>query len=131
MDLKRFRTCLIMLFVFTNIFAQPVITLEFPVGAENTGMGESGVSLDNSIYCAFFNPASIASFGKKQNLQFCYSVFNEPLLPAFHLPDLIHSDTTFGIFFNSFIPHLDFGYVHFTNFIYFFRSIPMFTCTFF
>lgn len=119
MDLKRFRTCLIMLFVFTNIFAQPVITLEFPVGAENTGMGESGVSLDNSIYCAFFNPASIASFGKKQNLQFCYSVFNEPLLPAFHLPDLIHSDTTFGIFLNSFIPHLDFGYVHFTNFINF------------
>ncbi len=96
-----------------------VITLEFPGGAENTGMGESGVSLDNSIFCAFYNPASVACFAKKNDIQFAYGRFFEPILPAFGIPDLWHGDTTFGVFLPNIFPFVDIGYVHFRKYLNF------------
>jgi hypothetical protein len=93
-----------------------IIALVQPVGAENLGMGECGVSLDNTGYCAFFNPASVASFGKKQELQFFYSTFDDFSWAGMTPSDIYHADTSFGVFLGSFLPYVDFGYVHYANF---------------
>lgn len=69
-----------------------VITLEFPAGAENTGLGESGVSIANTVNSVFWNPANVASLYEESYVNFIYSRFSEKLLPAL-VSDLFHDFT--------------------------------------
>lgn len=96
-----------------------VITLVFPSGAINTGMGECGVSLSDNIYSTFANPASLPAIGDNNMSQLVYSSFREDLLPAFNIPDLYHETQYSGIFINNIFRQFDFGYANGNNFINF------------
>jgi hypothetical protein len=103
-------------------FETGVITLEFPAGAENTGLGECGASNANTIYSAFFNPAGIASLYEETYSNFIYSNFHELLLPVFGLKDLYHDYSSFAFSFDKVLPDLDVGFSHYDNFINFGRN---------
>lgn len=94
-----------------------VITLEFPHGAENCGMGETGVSLADNINSIFWNPASIPAIGENLHVQYIYSESYESLLPTFHLKDLWHSDTIHALFITDIYKNIDFGASYSVNFI--------------
>lgn len=104
----------------TPVFAAgktAVITLEFPHGAENCGMGEVGVSLADDIHSVFWNPASLPAIGKNCSVQYIYSTFYETLLPAFHLQGLWHTDTIHAFFMPNLYRGVDFGASYSVNFI--------------
>lgn len=94
-----------------------VITLEFPHGAENCGMGEVGVSLADNINSVFWNPAALPAIGEKLSVQYLYSTFYERLLPIFHLPQLWHTDTIHAVFLSNIYKYFDFGAAYSINFI--------------
>ncbi|MCX7725676.1 MAG: hypothetical protein N2053_02375 [Chitinispirillaceae bacterium] len=94
-----------------------VISLIFPSGAINTGMGECGVSLADNIYSAFANPASLPAIGENNVSQFFYSEFRERLLPNFEIPDLYHKATFSGIILNEIFPNFDIGYTYSYNYL--------------
>jgi len=96
-----------------------VITLEFPAGAENTSLGEIGVSYANTIYSVFWNPANVACLYEETNLNHIYTNFHEDLLPAINLPDLYHNFSGFSTTLNDVFPHVDIGYAYFKNYISF------------
>jgi hypothetical protein len=96
--------------------------LEFPVGAENCGLGESGVSLAENVFSAFWNPASIPAIGDRNSLQLQYGHFYELLLPAVGIDGLWHTDTIQAIFLSNVAEHFDFGFVKHVNFLNFGRS---------
>lgn len=96
-----------------------VLTLAFPYGAENTGLGECGVSYANSINSIFWNPANAPFVGQEINCQFVYSFFHEQLLPIFNIWDLYHLSNCFGFFLNDMMPYLDAGYVFNNNYLNF------------
>lgn len=94
-----------------------VITLEFPAGAENTGLGESGVSIANTVNSVFWNPANVASLYEESYVNFIYSRFHEELLPALEIDDLYHDFTAFSTTLNDIFPHVDIGYAYFRNYL--------------
>ncbi|MBD3316023.1 MAG: hypothetical protein GF344_09565 [Chitinivibrionales bacterium] len=96
-----------------------VITLVFPVGAENCGLGESGVSLAENVYSVFWNPASLPAIGEHNEVQFIRSTFYETLFPAFKIPDLWHADTVTALFLSDILGVIDLGFARHTNFINF------------
>jgi hypothetical protein len=75
--------------LFSSVGESAVITLVFPFGARNTGMGEVGTALADDEAALFYNPAGLAvpnsswKYGSVSN-------FYENLLPAFNIPDLWH-----------------------------------------
>ena len=94
-----------------------VITLEFPHGAENCGMGEVGVSLAENINSVFWNPAALPAIGQILSLQYLYSHSFEVFLPSFKIKDLWHSDTVRAVFFEDIYKSIDFGASYSINFI--------------
>lgn len=54
-------------------------TLALPTGAENTALGEAGVSLSNSPYSVFWNPANIPALYNEYKCRVMYSYFPESL----------------------------------------------------
>lgn len=96
-----------------------VITLEFPSGAENTALGEAGVSLANSPYSVFWNPASIPALYDEYKCRVMYSYFHEELLPELGFGDLFHYDTSFTILLNDLIPEFDLGFSRRTAYLNF------------
>jgi hypothetical protein len=94
-----------------------VITLEFPHGAENCGMGEVGVSLADNINSVFWNPAALPAIGKLLSVQYVYSHFYEPLLPRFQIKDLDHSNDIYAVFVNNVVKNVDFGLSYSVNHI--------------
>jgi hypothetical protein len=103
---------------YTNAMAvgeSAVTTLDFPAGAENTGLGETGVSFANTPYSIFWNPANAACLYEETYLNQQYTKFNEQLLPSFKIPDLTHSFTAFSTTLNDVFPHIDIGYGYYRN----------------
>lgn len=98
------------------VHASAVITLDFPAGAENTGLGESGVSIANTVNSVFWNPANVASLYEESYVNFIYSRFREQLLPAL-ASDLFHDFTAFSTTLNNVFPYIDIGYAYFRNHI--------------
>jgi len=96
-----------------------VITLVFPVGAENCGLGESGVSLAENVFSVFWNPASLPAVGDRNSVQLLYARFYEPILPAFGITDLWHADTLEAVFLSNVADHFDVGFAHHINFLNF------------
>ncbi len=94
-----------------------VITLDFPHGAENCGMGEVGVSLAENISSVFWNPASLPAIGQNLSVQYLYSYFHEDLLPLMQIKDLYHNDTIHAFFMQDIWENIDFGASYSTNFI--------------
>lgn len=94
-----------------------VITLEFPGGAENTGLGESGVSHAKNIYTLFWNPANLPAVYDETYSNIIFGHFHEDLLPSFHIPDLYHNFTPFCLLLNKIVPHIDISYGFFENYI--------------
>jgi hypothetical protein len=113
----------IILYVFTMVIKTygvgegAVITLQFPAGAENTGLGETGVSIANTVNSVFWNPANVACLYEELYLNHIYSNFHEDLLPVLHLPELYHDFSSFSTTLNNIFPHIDLGYAYFRNFI--------------
>lgn len=103
----------------TNPFAaqSSLNTIQFPSGAENTGLGGIGVSIPNSIYSVFWNPANVACLYEENYLNHIYSRFHEDLLPSFGIPGVYHDFTTFSTTLNNVFPHIDIGYAYSRNFI--------------
>jgi hypothetical protein len=96
-----------------------VITLEFPGGAENTGLGECGVSHAKNIYTLFWNPASLPAVYDETYSNIIFGHFHEVLLPLFQVPDLYHNFTPFCLLLNKVVPHIDISYGCFENYISF------------
>ncbi len=96
-----------------------VITLEFPHGAENCGMGEVGVSLADNLNSVYWNPASLPAIGKHLSLQYIYSYCYEDLLPSFNIEDLWHSNKIHAVFINNVLKNIDFGASYSRNFLNF------------
>jgi hypothetical protein len=96
-----------------------VITLTFPSGSINTGMGECGVSIADNIYSAFANPASLPAIGENNVAQFIYSDFREDLLPVYQIPNLYHKSHYSAALLNDALPHFDIGYTHSNNYVNF------------
>lgn len=67
-----------------------VITLVFPWGAAENGMGEVGTALADRENVGFYNPAGLGANNKRWHSGEI-GQFYEPLLPAFNLPDLWHT----------------------------------------
>jgi hypothetical protein len=92
----RYRTFTVLVILFAHVIPicspvgqSAVVTLIFPFGARNTGMGEVGTSLADDDAVLFYNPAGLAV----QNSSFeggAVSGFYERLLPSFNIPDLWH-----------------------------------------
>jgi hypothetical protein len=75
--------------VCAGVGESAVITLVFPSGARNLGMGEVGTALADDENVAFFNPAGLGI--KNHRWQGgAVTGFWEPLLPALGLRDLWH-----------------------------------------
>lgn len=109
--------CILLSFVKVHAVGESsVVTLEFPAGAENTGLGESGVSMANTVSSVFWNPANAASLYEQSYVNFIYSRFHEELLPGFDT-DLYHDFTAFSTTLNDIFPHVDIGYAYFRNFL--------------
>jgi hypothetical protein len=86
-----------------------MITLEFPVGAENTGLAESGVSLSNSIAAMFWNPAALPAVYDNVQTRVQTSFFNEHPL---NINDIDHRFIAGALFLNDLLPvkNLDVAY---------------------
>lgn len=120
--MRKSRKLIIIMFLYTMVNAvgeSAVIALEFPAGAENTGLGEIGVSYAQTVYSVFWNPANVACLYEETYLNHGYTQFHESLLPAFHLPDLYHDFYAFFTSLNNIFPHIDIGYAYFKNFLNF------------
>lgn len=93
--MKLLQSSLIIL-ILTTTFVQgaigqsAIITLAFPHGARNMGMGETGVALADDLSASFFNPAGFGMYWE-QHKKLTTSLFYEELLPKFNLDDLWHS----------------------------------------
>ncbi|HLV32544.1 MAG TPA: hypothetical protein VKY57_13325 [Chitinispirillaceae bacterium] len=94
-----------------------VITLEFPAGAENTALGETGVSVANTVSSTFWNPANVACLYDETYLNLIFTYFHEDLLPSFGIPDLYHNFTAFSTTLNNVFPNIDIGYAFFRNYV--------------
>lgn len=113
-----FLFCLILSYVNAHAVGESaIITLEFPAGAENTGLGESGVSIANTVSSVFWNPANAASLYEETYVNFIYSRFHENLLPSLRIPDLYHDFTAFSTTLNNIFPFVDLGYAYFRNYL--------------
>ena len=99
-----------------SCFKGAVITLEFPAGAENTALGEAGVSYAKNLYSVFWNPANLPVLYDETYSNIIYTSFREELLPQLDL-DLLHTYQSFGVFLNDVFPYVDFGYSFFRNYI--------------
>lgn len=113
---------LYMVFFTTSLFAvgqSAVITLEFPAGAENTGLGECGVSDARNAYSIFWNPANLPAVYDQTYSNILFGHFHERLLPAFEIPNLYHNFSPFCLLLNDVAPNIDFSYGYFENFINF------------
>ena len=94
-----------------------VITLAFPAGAENTCLGEAGVSYAKNLYSVYWNPANLPVLYDETHSNIVYTSFREKLLPVLNIEDLLHTFQSFGIFLNDVFPYVDFGYSFFRNYI--------------
>lgn len=74
---------------FSDIGQSAIITLTFPYGAREAGMGEVGTGLCSGPGAPFYNPAGLAIPNEDWDGVLLHS-FYEPLLPAFQLPDMWH-----------------------------------------
>jgi hypothetical protein len=96
---------------FSAVGESSVITLVFPFGARNTGMGEVGTSLADDDAALFYNPAGLGIPNSLWN-DGSVSGFYEQLLPSFNILDLWHASLSsyyqppnkilggFGLFIN-------------------------------
>lgn len=94
-----------------------VMTLDFPHGAENCGMGEVGVSLAENINSVFWNPASLPAIGQNLSVQYLYSYFHEDLLPSLRIKDLYHNDTIHAFFMQDIWRNIDLGMSYSINYM--------------
>jgi hypothetical protein len=118
MFVKIFVVCAALLISVVPVFSigkTAVITLQFPHGAENCGMGEVGVSLADNINSVFWNPAALPAIGKQLSVQYVYSHFNELLLPSLHIKDLEHSSEIHAVFITNLFKNIDFGLSYSVN----------------
>jgi hypothetical protein len=97
-----------------------VITLEFPYGARQAGMGEVGVALADDESAVYYNPAGLGVRSPRWRYG-SFGHFYEPLLPAFDIPDLWHSAWA-GCFrvphvggFGAAYNYLNFGIIELTD----------------
>jgi hypothetical protein len=96
-----------------------VITLVYSAGAENTGLGECGVSHAKNVYTLFWNPANLPAVYDETFVNVMTGHFREDLLPVFKIPDLYHTFTPLCLLLNDIVPHIDLSYGYFNNFINF------------
>ncbi len=117
--LELFKTvllCILSGFIEVHAIVESAIgTLDFPAGAENTGLGESGVSIANTVNSVFWNPANVAGFYEESYVNFIYSSFREEFLPSLGITDMYHEFTAFSTTLNDIFPHVDIGYAYFRN----------------
>lgn len=114
-------TLLIKSIAFSH-FESAVLTLDFPAGAENTGLGETGVSNANTVYSVFFNPANTASLYEETYSNIIYSSFHEEVLPAL-VSGIYHDYSTFALSFEKVLPFIDVGYTYFNNYLNFGQNV--------
>jgi hypothetical protein len=74
---------------FCAIGQSAVIALSFPYGARHYGMGEVGAALADDESALYWNPAGLGIYNERWQYG-SYTIFYEPLLPAFDIPDLWH-----------------------------------------
>jgi hypothetical protein len=89
-----------------------VVMLEFPAGAENTGLAESGVSLSNSINTMFWNPAALPAVYDNLQTRIQAGYFSEHPL---NIKEVDHTYTTGALFFNGLLPDIDIAYGFYKN----------------
>jgi hypothetical protein len=83
---------ILLMFNAGSVFAvgqSAVITLVFPSGSRTRAMGEVGTALADDEQVLFYNPAGLGIKNDRWRGG-AGTVFNEALLPAFHIPDLWH-----------------------------------------
>jgi hypothetical protein len=112
----------ILLFIMLTIIIFPLsiyaisessgVTLEFPAGAENTGLAESGVSLSNSINTMFWNPAALPAVYDNLQTRIQAGYFTEHPLNS---EQLNHTYTTGALFLNDLLPNIDIAYGFYKN----------------
>ncbi len=87
-----------------------VITLTFPFGARQNGMGEVGTALADDESTVYWNPAGLGPVNERWHGG-AVTHFYEPLLPAFDIPDLWHA--AFAACYqprpSEIAPHFDIG----------------------
>ncbi len=101
--------------VLCAIGQSAVIALSFPYGARQYGMGEVGAALADDESTVFWNPAGLGQDNTRWH-DGSFTIFYEPLLPAFDIPDLWH-----GAIATCYQPeHIDIGgfgfFVNYLNF---------------
>ncbi len=104
-----------------DIGQSSIITLSFPYGARQYGMGEVGAALADDESTVFWNPAGLG-IDNERWYGGAFTQFYEPLLPAFETPDLWY--TAFAVCFqpkpSDVAPHFDpGGFGLFCNFLNF------------
>jgi hypothetical protein len=117
--------CGVLILASSSVFAvgnTAVITLDFPFGAENAGLGESGVSHAKNIYTLWYNPANLPAVYDETYSNIMYGHFYEHLLPSFRIPDLWHTADPFCVIANKVFPNIDLAMGLFDNHINFGRN---------
>ncbi len=89
-----------------------VVMLEFPAGAENAGLAESGVSLSNSINTMFWNPAALPAVYDNLQTRIQAGYFSEHPL---NIKSVDHTYITGALFFNDLLPKIDIAYGFYKN----------------
>ncbi len=92
--MKIYKMIILTIILYYNIFSaigqSAVIALTFPFGARQLAMGEIGTALADDESCTYWNPAGLGVNNEKWRTG-KFSLFFEPLLPIFQIPDLWHS----------------------------------------
>jgi len=104
-------------------FKSAVITLEFPAGAVNCGMGETGVASAKNIFSMFWNPACLPALYDENFTNALYGQSHEKLLPDLELGDLYHDFNAGAIIGNKVLPYTDVAIGYYRNFINFGTNI--------
>lgn len=115
---SRNRMLMFMMLYFLNFplrvyaIGETMAALVLPAGAENNGLAESGVSLSNSIYSMFWNPASLPAVYDNLQIRIQAGYFNEHPL---NIKSIDHNYITGAIFFNDLVPNFDIAYGFYKN----------------
>jgi hypothetical protein len=86
-----------------------IVCLTLPYGAENSGIGECGVSYPNTLYSIFWNPANAPFLGDKYNCQLIYSFYHEKRL--LRIVQSRNVTNILGVFAKNIIPYIDLSYL--------------------
>lgn len=116
---SRNRMILLIMLAFMNfplsvyaIGESSMYMLEYPSGAENTGLAESGVSLSNSINTIFWNPASLPAVYDNLQTRIQTNYFSEHPM---NMRNVDHYCITGALFFNDLLPNIDIAYGFYKN----------------